>query len=134
MTSLQRAAETSTSGNLPKISPRVLVVSVSHGLPATQPRPERAYELGRHLTAGGALVDQVVLLEKALQPPERDRVARVVAVSHDCVVLEHPSFATAWGRFLSGLGDFCGLRSGLGSECPSKHRRRVGTAGERRRL
>ena len=117
---------------------RVLIASVSHGVPPTQIRPARARELGRALVEQGIEVDHVVLVERALHPSEEERLRTLAPGSGEMETVLDPSIQNPFRRRLQLLwnrlrpavvrgGDRC-PRSLLGALDRSFRQRQHGAA------
>jgi glycosyltransferase involved in cell wall biosynthesis len=84
-------------------SPRVLIVSCSHSGPPTQPRPQRARELGRHLGAAGCAVDQIVLLDQPVHSSDQRKIASLREGCKRLDVIESSALERWWGKALALL-------------------------------
>ncbi len=93
---------------------RVLLVSGSHGFPATQARFARAYELARELSRAGAAVHWVLLVERTLEFFEEDDLLSFRSLVHRLSIIDHPRLYSAWYRLLSRLRHRLGWRARLG--------------------
>jgi len=82
---------------------RAMVVSLSHGEPATRLRTARAAELGRELRARGVKVDQLVLVERALSTADEKRFAALRSDSDSFAAIA-ASGGGLWARLLRLLG------------------------------
>ncbi|MCZ6794415.1 MAG: glycosyltransferase [Planctomycetota bacterium] len=89
--------------------PRVLIASLSHGSPPTQPRPQRALELGRHLAERGVRVDHVVLVEEALHPTERRRLEELSGAGGEVALVARPAETGLRGRLRRCFAESLGL-------------------------
>lgn len=98
----------------PRTGLKVLLVSGSHGFPATQARFARAYELAKELVSRGAAVHWVVLVERTLEYFEEDDLLSFRALVQRLSIIDHPQLYSPFFRFLSRIRERLGVRVRLG--------------------
>lgn len=99
-----------SDGRFRKPRPAVLLVTGSHGFPATHARFARGAEIARELTRRGCAVDWVVLVERPLEYVEEDELVALRSSVRDLQIVDHPVLRSpawkiaAWLLARMGLG------------------------------
>lgn len=95
--------------------PRLLIASTSHGEPPTKLRLARAIELGRHLSALGAVVEQALVLEEELVEGEWDEVCELRESSASLTIVPGRRSSCGWRRLLGPATALWPLRGRFGT-------------------